>query len=270
MVLICISVLYPCLYVLACSFSNNNSVVRGEVSIYPVRPTLDAYRYLFKYRLIGSGYQNTLFLVIVGTAINMLLTMTTAYGLAKKTLVGRKPLMFMITFTMMFNGGLIPNYILVSDLKLMDTLWSLILPSAISAYNLIIMKNFFETLPEELNEAARIDGLSEIGILFRIVVPLSMASIATIGLFYAVGHWNAYFSAALYLNSRRNWPLQLVLRNLLANANMSELPQDLSSTVPYESLKMAVVVVTIGPIIVLYPFIQKYFVKGVMIGSLKG
>lgn len=274
MILFSLMVLYPVLNVIAVSISDNSAVMRGEVTIIPKGFTMRAYEYMIHYNLLGSGYKNTLFIVIVGTSINLLMTMMTAYALARRSLIGRKFFMLMITFTMMFTGGLIPNFILIRNLHLMDTLWSLILPGSISAYNMIIMKNFFESIPEELKEAARIDGLSEMGILFKIVVPLSMASIATIGLFYAVGHWNSYFNATIYLNSRKNWPLQVVLRDLIQKANTNgidaEMTTDYSTAIPLESLKMAVVIATTGPIILVYPFIQKYFVKGVMIGSLKG
>ncbi len=267
-----LTVLYPVLNVIAISFSNNSAVMRGEVTIWPVKPCLDAYRYMMTYNLLGTGFQNSLFILIVGTTINLLMTMMTAYPLAKKNLIGRKFFMLMITFTMMFTGGLIPNYIVIVKLGLIDSLWSLILPGAISAYNMIIMKNFFEALPSELNEAARIDGLSEMGILFRIVVPLSLPSLCTIGLFYGVSHWNSYFNATIYMNSRKKWPLQVVLRSLLENADVSDIDDGLqgSATLPVESLKMAVVVATTAPIVVLYPFIQKYFVKGALVGSIKG
>ena len=270
LLLLSVTILYTVLHVLAVSLSSNNSVVRGEVGVIPVRPNLEAYRYMLRYNLLGSGFRNSLFVLIVGTSINLLMTMTTAYPLARRALVGRKIFMLMITFTMMFSGGLIPNYIIIVRLGLVDSLWSLILPGCVSAYNMIIMKNFFEALPAELNEAARIDGLSEMGILFRIIVPLSLPSLCTIGLFYGVGHWNAYFNATIYLNSRNRWPLQVVLRNLLENAVTSEIDYGESASLPVEPLKMAVVVFTTAPIIVLYPFIQKYFVKGALVGSIKG
>ena len=270
LLLLSVTILYPVLHVLAVSFSNNNNVVCGEVGVLPIRPNLDAYRYMFRYNLLGSGFKNSLFVLMVGTGINLLMTMITAYPLARRSLIGRKLFMLMITFTMMFSGGLIPNYIIIVKLGLVDSLWSLILPGCISAYNMIIMKNFFEALPGELNEAARIDGLSELGILFRIIVPLSLPSLCTIGLFYAVGHWNAYFYATIYLNSRNRWPLQVVLRNLLENAVTSEIDYGESASLPVEPLKMAVVVFTTAPIVILYPFIQKYFVRGALVGSIKG
>ena len=266
-----LSVLYPMLNVLSISLSDSGAVMRGEVTAYPKGFTLKAYEYMLQYNLIGSGYLNSLFLLVVGTSINLIMTALTAYALSRKTLVGRKLFMMLIIFTMMFNGGLIPNYILMVDMKLIDKLWSLVLPGAISAYNLIILKNFFESLPEELKESARIDGLSEMGILTRIVIPLSLPAVCTIALFYAVAHWNSYFNATIYINSRYRWPLQVVLRDLIQNANAQALEGiDPGTTIPVEPLKMAVVVSTTLPILLIYPFIQKYFVKGVMVGSLKG
>ena len=270
LLLLSATILYPVLHVVAVSLSNNNNVVRGEVGIIPLQPNLEAYKYMLRYNLLGSGFRNSLFVLIVGTSINLLMTMMTAYPLARRSLIGRKFFMLMITFTMMFSGGLIPNYLVIVKLGLVDNLWSLILPGCISAYNMIIMKNFFEALPAELNEAARIDGLSEMGILFKIIVPLSLPSLCTIGLFYGVAHWNAYFNATIYLNSRNRWPLQVVLRNLLENAVTSEIDAGDSVTIPMEPLKMAVVVFTTAPIVVLYPFIQKSFVQGALVGSVKG
>lgn len=263
--------LYPMLNVLAVSFSGNEFAVRGEVTFYPKGFTITAYKYLLDFDILASGYMNTLFIVIVGTSINLLLTAMTAYVLSKRDLIGRSFFMFIIVFTMMFSGGMIPNFLLVKNLGLINSLWSLILPGAISAYNLIIMKNFFQSIPEELIESSRLDGLTEIGILFKIVIPLSMASMATIGLFYAVAHWNSFFNAVLYLNEKDKWPLQVVLRDILFFANMTDATsQDQVSNVPIEPLKMATIIATTAPILAFYPFIQRYFVKGVMIGSVKG
>lgn len=271
LLLLCFSVIYPMLHVVAVSFSDSSLVLRGEVGIIPKKPTLRAYEYMAQFKLVGDGFRNSIFITLVGTAINLVMTSMTAYALSKKTLVGRKFFMSIILFTMMFTGGLIPNYILVSKLKLIDSLWSVILPGMISAYNMIIMKNFFEAMPEELKESARIDGLSELGILVRIVMPLSMAVMATIGLFYAVAHWNGYFNASIYINTRYKWPLQVVLRDLIYNANQAGLDGiDPGATIPREPLNMAVVTVTTLPILAVYPYLQRYFVKGVMIGSLKG
>lgn len=263
--------LYPMLNVLAVSFSNNEFAVRGEVTIIPKGFTLTAYHYLFNFNTILSGYKNTFFILVVGTAINLLLTAMTAYALSKKDLIGRSFFLFMIVFTMMFSGGMIPHFLLVKNMGLMNSLWALILPGSISAYNMVIMKSFFQSIPEELIESARLDGLSEMGILFRIVIPLSMAALTTIGLFYAVGHWNSFFNAVIYLNQKSKWPLQVVLRDILFFANATDAAGDENYTkVPLEPLKMATIIATTAPILFVYPFIQKYFVKGVMIGSVKG
>lgn len=269
--LIAFMTLYPMLNVLAISFSGNEFAIRGEVSFYPKGFTLTAYKYLLDFDILATGYMNTIFVVVVGTAINLLLTAMTAYALSKKDLTGQSFFMFIIVFTMMFNGGMIPNFLLVKNLGLMNSLWSLILPGAISAYNLIIMKSFFQSIPVELIESGRLDGLTEMGVLFKIVIPLSMASMATIGLFYAVAHWNSFFDAVIYMNQKDKWPLQVVLRDILFFANMTDATsQDQIANVPIEPLKMATIVATTAPILAFYPFIQKYFVKGVMIGSVKG
>ena len=263
--------LYPVLHVVAVSFSANEYTMRGLVTIYPMGFNLEAYRYMFKISAILDGYANSFFVMLMGTLINLLLTCITAYPLAEKNLEGRSFILFIIVFTMMFNGGMIPGYMLVKDLGLINSLWALILPGAISAYNLILMRNFFQQIPVSLIESARIDGLSEISILFRIVIPLSTAALATIGLFYAVSHWNSYFSAVLYLNTKSKWPLQLVLRDVLINMELSEVvSDDYLTNIPLEPLKMATIVGTTLPILLVYPFLQKYFVKGVLIGSIKG
>ncbi|HBM79233.1 MAG TPA: ABC transporter permease [Clostridiaceae bacterium] len=271
MCLLALVTLYPMINVLAVSLSRNDYVVRGEVTFYPIGFTLKAYNYLFKFSTILDGYRNTLFLVIVGTALNLFFTAMTAYALSKRDLIGRNLFLFLIVFTMMFGGGMIPNYLLVKDLHLINSLWSLILPGTISAYNLIIMKNFFQAIPRELIESSRIDGLSEMGILFRMVIPLSLPALTTIGLFYAVGHWNSFFDAIIYINNKKKWPLQLILRDILFFADTQQaLTDDISTNIPLEPLKMATVIGTTLPVLVFYPFIQKYFVKGVMIGSVKG
>jgi ABC-type glycerol-3-phosphate transport system permease component len=271
LIMLAIVTIYPMLNVLAVSVSSNAHAVRGDVTFYPKEFTLAAYHYLGKFGVIANGYKNTIFLVVVGTSINLLLTAMTAYVLSKRDLIGRNVFLFLIVFTMMFSGGLIPSFLLVKNLGLIDSLWALILPGSISAYNLIIMKNFFQSIPNELIESARIDGLSEMGILFRIVLPLSMASLATIGLFYAVGHWNSFFGAVIYINKKSNWPLQVVLRDILFFANMTEVvSEEQLANVPLEPLKMATIIATTLPVLFVYPFIQRYFVKGVMIGSVKG
>ena len=272
MLLISALMVMPIVNAFAISFSANAPAARGEVGFWPINFTIDAYRYLKNFAIIGTGFQNSFFLLFCGTGINMFLTILTAYPLSRRRLKGRKIFMTGIIFTMMFGGGLIPSYLLIMNLKLLDSIWSLILPGAISAWNLIIMKNFFESLPMELIEAARVDGMSEPGIVLKIIIPLSMSAIATIALFYGVSHWNSYFSAAIYINDRAKWPLQLVLREIVVAAQMAQAQtgMDLALNVPVEPLKMAVIVVTTTPILCIYPFIQKYFVKGVIMGAIKG
>lgn len=270
MIVLLIITLYPFLNVFVVSFSDNQFVTRGLVTIYPRGFNLIAYKLLLGMKIVWTGYINTFFLVIVGTSINLLLTSMTAYSLSKKDLPGRNKILLFMIFTMMFSGGMIPSFLLIRDLHLMNSLWSMILPGAISAYNMILMKNFFQAIPESLLESARIDGLGEIGILFKIVLPLSTAALATIGLFYAVGHWNAFFNAVMYINDRNKWPLQLVLREILFNSTTVVQSDTDASKIPIEPLKMAVIVATTFPVLLIYPFVQKYFVKGVMIGSVKG
>ena len=272
MILISAIMIMPMLNVYAISFSGDAPAARGEVAFWPINFTIDAYRYLRNFSILLTGFQNSFFLLFCGTAINMLFTIVTAYPLSRKTLLGRKYFLMAIIFTMMFGGGLIPTYLLIMRLNLLDSIWALILPGTISAWNLIIMKNFFESLPVELIEAARIDGMSEVFIVLKIIIPLSMAAIATIALFYGVAHWNAYFSAAIYISNRSRWPLQLVLREIVVAAQMAQAQtgMDLALSIPLEPLKMAVIVVTTTPILCIYPFIQKYFVRGVIMGAIKG
>jgi putative aldouronate transport system permease protein len=272
MVIVSALMVMPLLNAYAISFSANAPAARGEVGFWPVGFTVDAYKYLKNFSILATGFKNSAFLLSFGTCVNMFFTILTAYPLSRKTLAGRKFFLAAIVFTMMFSGGLIPMYLLLLKLKLINTTWSLILPGMISAWNLIIMKNFFESIPKELIEAARVDGMSEMRIVVKIIIPLSMSAIATIALFYGVGHWNAYFSAAIYINERSKWPLQLVLREIVVAAQMAQAQtgMDLALNVPVEPLKMAVIVVTTTPILCIYPFIQKYFVKGVIMGAIKG
>jgi len=272
MVFISAIMVMPLLNAYAISFSSNAPAARGEVGFWPVGFTVEAYMYLRNFSILATGFRNSVFLLICGTGVNMFFTILTAYPLSRKTLAGRKYILAAILFTMMFSGGLIPMYLLLLNLKMLNTFWALIIPGMISAWNLIIMKNFFESLPKELIEAARVDGMSEAGIVLKIIIPLSMSAIATIALFYGVGHWNAYFSAAIYINDRAKWPLQLVLREIVVAAQMAQAQtgMDLALSIPVEPLKMAVIVVTTTPILCIYPFIQKYFVKGVIMGAIKG
>ena len=248
----------------------------GKVWLFPVDFTLDGYKAVFQNPQIGVGYMNSLFYTVVGTAINVSLTIMFGYPLAKRTLYGRHFFMIVLVITMMFDGGLIPYYLLVKDLQLLDTRWAMILPGAMGVIQVIVARTFFQTtIPDELSEAAELDGCSDIRFILSIVLPLSKPIIAVMTLMYAVGHWNAYFDALIFLRSPDLFPLQIILRNVLilntvdpsmmANVDQVQAQQGLK-----DLLKYSLIVVASAPVLIIYPFVQKHFVKGVMIGSLKG
>lgn len=266
--------LYPLLYVAFASFSDPATLMTTRsVLLRPLGFTLEAYVRVFDNPMILTGYRNTLFYVVGGTALNLLMTMLAAYALSRRNVMFRRPLMLLIVFTMFFSGGLIPTFLLVGrTLNLMDTPWALILPGAIHTVNLIIMRTAFEGIPYELEEAARIDGANDFIILFRIVLPLSMPVVAVMILFYAVGHWNAFFSAMVYLRTRELYPLQLILREILISNSTEMMTAGVASgdVMPIgETIKYATIIVATVPILFVYPFLQRYFVKGVMIGAIK-
>lgn len=269
-------VLFPLLHIVASSFSAPAAVVAGRVTIWPVDFSLRGYEAVFQYKSIGVGYRNTILYTVLGTATNIFMTICAAYPLAKRNLPLRNPIMMLFTFTMFFSGGMIPNYLLLRDLKLLNKIPAMIIPGAISAYNMIIMRTFFqETIPQELGEAAEIDGCNEFLFLVRIVLPLSTAAIAVVALYYAVGHWNSYFSAFLYLSDPKLKPLQIVLRDILIlnQINQEQLlmaDEYIAQQGMAELLKYSIIIVSSLPVLALYPMVQRYFVKGVMIGSVKG
>lgn len=274
-VLIMMVVLVPLLFVLAASFSDPDLVLRGEVFIIPKGFTLQPYTMVFDNPDIWRGYRNTVLYTLMGTAINIALTVLAAYPLSRREMVGRRFLTVVVLLTMYFNGGLIPTYLLVRSLKLYNTIWAMVLPAAISTYNLIVAKSFFEqNIPAELYESARIDGCGNVRMLFSIVLPLSKAILAVLVLYYGVAHWNSYFNALVYLRNEELHPLQIVLRNILL---LSQTEQMGSNDVGMgekikmvEAIKYSVIVVSSVPVLLLYPLAQRYFVKGVMIGAVKG
>lgn len=270
-VLICVVMIYPFLYVAACSFSGDVAILGGRVTLLPIGFQTQAYRLVFDYPLIGRSYLNTVLYTVCGTAVNMCLSILGAYALSRRDLPGRKGFTFFIAFTMLFSGGLIPSYLLIRSLHLIDTFWVMIIPNAINTWNLIMLKTFFQETPQSLLEAAKIDGSSEWNTLLRIVLPLSVPSLMTIGLFYAVGHWNGYFHAMIYLSTPSRNPLQIVLRDIVLQNSMerqfASMQQGTRASV--ESVKYATIMFATIPILCVYPFIQKYFVKGVMLGSIK-
>ena len=271
-VIILIIELYPLIYVVSASFSSSDAISRGQVYLLPVEFSLDGYKMLSKNKDILTGFTNSVLYLIVGTSINMLLTVALAYPLSRKELPFRNMLTLFIVFTMYVQGGLIPTYLQVSRMNLVDTLWGLILPNAIITTNMIIMRTYFQTsLPESLHEAAVLDGCNYTCYLLKIVLPLSLPILAVVGLYYAVGHWNNYFDALIYLRSRDKQSLQLVLRDiLLANQVNSGDGSYSESSKLGVTIKYSVIVVSCIPMMIAYPFVQKFFVKGVMIGALKG
>lgn len=269
LVFVCI---YPFLNVVAYSFSSNRSVMAGEVTFFPIEPQLDAYREILHRGQIWISMNVTIIVTLLGTGIGLLLTIFAAYALSKKKLKGRTWINGMILFTMYFSGGIIPSFLIVKDLGMFDHLTSLYIPTAMNVFNFIVMRTFFRELPESLEEAAYLDGATDIQILTKIVLPLSLPIIATIGLFYAVAYWNDYFNSLIYIQSPDKYTLQLRLRSLLYADELGAAgaTEGIGNHVMAESLKMSCIVVGTVPILIVYPWLQKYFVKGVMLGSVKG
>lgn len=277
MCLFMILVIVPVFTVVMTSFVSEAEIARrGTFIIIPEKFDFSAYKMLLASgRNIARAYGNTLFRVVVGTALNLIFTITLAYGLSREGLKGRTVLTGFVFFTMLFSGGMIPTFILVKGLGLIDSRWAMVLPCMINTWNLLIMRNFFYGIPKSLEEAAVIDGANDVQVLVKIVLPLSKASIATIGLFYAVSHWNAWFDAMLYINTTALLPMQNILRNIITAASSigdlgAEAYNSLDVVPPSQAIRAATIVITTLPILVAYPFVQKYFVKGVMVGSVKG
>jgi multiple sugar transport system permease protein/putative aldouronate transport system permease protein len=269
--------LYPLWIVAVSSISLPSEVSAGRVWLWPVGLSLEGYQAVLKYKLIGSGYVNSLFLMIAGTAFSMVVTILGAYPLSRQDMPGRNGIMLLFTFTMFFSGGLVPFFILMRDLKLINSLWALILPAAINVWNIILMKTYFQSnIPAEIHQAAQIDGASDIRFLLQVVIPLSKPIIAVLALFTAVSFWNSYFNALIFINDTGKFPLQLVLRDILIvnQSNPTQIGQNIeglkNKQALIESLKYSVIVVSSLPLMIAYPFVQKFFVTGIVVGSLKG
>jgi len=269
--------IYPIYFILIASFSDPNLVNTGKVLFVPKGITFIGYKKILANDSIWLGYRNTIIYTTLGTFINVFLTITSGYVLSRKDLIGRNVILFFFTFTMFFSGGMIPTYMLVKSLGITNTVWAMVLPNAMSVWNMMIAKTFFSTsIPDELLEAAFLDGCGNLRFFSLIVLPLSKAIIAVMVLFYAVAHWNSFFNALIYLESQTKYPLQLVLRNILLVNQMNDasMLDDISAVIERqklaELLKYGIIIVSSVPILILYPFIQKYFVRGVMIGSIKG
>lgn len=276
-----IIVIYPLIYILSASISDPKLVGSGEMWLFPKGITFDGYKRVFENSSIWIGYGNTILYTVVGTTINLLVTLPAAYALSRKDFIGRNFFMGMFMVTMFFGGGLVPTYLLIKELGMINTMWAIVIPSAASIWNIIVSRTFFQSaIPKELQEAAQIDGCTNMRLFIRIILPLSMPIIAVMALFYGVGNWNSYFSALIYLNDADKYPLQLVLRQILVLQEMSAQGGgmiDTSTAVAMNSkaeiaalVKYAVIIVATVPIIAIYPFLQRYFVQGVMIGSVKG
>ena len=266
--------LYPLYLQLITSVSHGLEVMKGGITFLPRNVTFSTYKTLVRGELF-MYMKNTIVYTVVGTAVNLLMSCLCAYPLARKTFSGRKFFTIMVTITLFFSGGMIPMYLTVKQFGLMDTMWALILPGAISTYNMIIIRTAFQSIPESLIESAQLDGANDMIILWRIVVPLSKATLATMLLFYAVSHWNSYFDAMLYINKKELYPLQIMLRNMLIGGLFNEETAIAGASadsfaVTDATLRSAAIIVTTLPILIVYPFVQRYFVKGVMIGSVKG
>ncbi|MBE5771629.1 MAG: carbohydrate ABC transporter permease [Clostridiales bacterium] len=275
MILLLIVTTYPLIYVLSASFSSPRAVGNGQVVLWPVEFSLRGYQEVFEYQVVWLGYKNTIFYTLVGTVINVVMTMMAAFALSKKTLPGRGMFTFLFTFTMLFSGGLVPTYLQLRSLGIVNTRWSLLLPGAISVYNMVVTRTFIQNIPGELSEAAEIDGCSHFKYFFLILLPLSKAILAVISLYYAVGHWNSYFNALIYISDRNLYPLQIFLRDVLVlnSVDPSSIldPEEAQALEGMRDLlKFSMIVVSTVPILCIYPAIQKYFAKGVMVGSLKG
>lgn len=275
-----IIVAYPLIFIISASFSNPADVQNGTMWLYPTHFTLEAYKTLFRTSDIWIGYKNTIIYAALGTLVNLVCTVSSGYALSRKDFMIRGFVMKFFSLTMFFSGGLIPMYLLMKSFGFLNTVWAMIIPGAVSVYNMVMCRTFFQmTIPEELLEAAQVDGCGDFRFFIKIVLPLSGALIAVMVLFFAVGHWNAYFNGLIYLTDRKRYSLQMVLQEILVNQNMSQVDSSLSSMDVTESLrrqrladsiKYGVIIVGSLPVLLLYPLIQKYFVKGIMIGSIKG
>lgn len=271
MIFILICTLYPFWYVVVSSLSSISHVTNSVVLLWPDGLHWESYQQVFRNNLVPVAYGNTIFITLIGTAVSMLLTALSAFVLSRKELPGNKIMTMFVVFTMLFHAGLVPFYLQVKNLGLLNSRWSLIWPFALSTYNTVILRNFFKSVPDALYEASSIDGSTYIGYFFKILLPLSLPSIATITLFYAVSYWNAYFYSILFITDRNLYPIQAILRQILMSSEFNTLMyDDAAQSMPSEMLKCAMIVVTALPIICVYPFLQRYFVKGIMVGSLKG
>jgi putative aldouronate transport system permease protein len=269
--LVAIVTFFPLYYVFVVSFTDPAEYLQKSFILFPEKWSLDSYKYLLSTKAFANSLGVSAYLAVVGTALSLVVTAALSYTLSRKRLRGRQLILLLILLTILFSPGMIPNYMVVRQFGLINSLWSLIIPALASGWNVILMKGFFDSIPAELEESAAIDGCNDLTIWFKIILPLSLPSLAAFGLFYAVGYWNQFFNALIYLNDSSKWPVQVMLQNMLLNANNTDLQADvLAVAPPAETLKMAAVIVATVPILLVYPFLQKHFAKGAMVGSVKG
>lgn len=270
---IAVIAIFPFLNIIAISLSGAGAVMTNKVSIFPIEFTLNTYKKVIENPYIWSSYRNSIFYTIVFVSISLLVTTLAAYPLSKRRLIGRRPILFFITFTTIFHGGMIPTFLVVKEVGLLNSFWALVIPYCITVYNLMLLRTFFEGLPIEVEEAAKIDGLGDLGIMTKIYVPLTLPMYATLFLMLTVTQWNSFFPALLYLNNRAQYPLQIVLREIVlldSQATFTEFITNLNDMPVQQSLKAATIIFVSLPILAIYPFVQKYFVKGMIMGSVKG
>ncbi|MFB5760386.1 carbohydrate ABC transporter permease [Paenibacillus medicaginis] len=271
LILIALTCLLPFVNVIASSFASTQEVVAKKFILFPTTFSLDAYKYILSTPTIFKSLGVSIGVTLVGTFVSMVLTAFMAYGLSRKYLLGRNIINFLVVFSMLFSGGMIPTFLVVKSLGLIDSYWSLILPVAINAFNMIIMRNFFQALPDSLEESAKMDGATDFGVFLKIMLPLALPSIATISLFYAVTYWNTYMNAILYLNDSNKWPIQILLRQIvIVSSGMQAESGSVDVLPPAQTIKMAVIVVATVPMLIAYPFVQKHFTKGALLGAVKG
>ncbi|HZG86705.1 carbohydrate ABC transporter permease [Paenibacillus sp.] len=273
--IISLASVFPFIYVFSVSFTDPEVYVPLKFYLFPEQWSLAAYQYILSTNSFVNAFKNTTFVTVVGTILSILVSFTFAYALTKKSMPGRNLMMSAVVFTLVFNAGILPNYLLIKELGLLNSLWSLIWSGLTSAWSLIVIKSFLESLPPELEEAARIDGCSEIGVFWRIVIPLSMPAIAAFTLFFAVAYWNTYFNALIYVSDSEKWTLQVLVKSLVIDSDSNGVGAAGASGgdgafLPQETIRMASIVLAMAPILLVYPFLQKHFAKGVMLGSVKG
>lgn len=271
--LVCI--LVPLIFVVAASFSSPKALLSAKVFLWPVEPTLRGYKTVIENNLLMSSFMNSIIITVVGTVINVVVTVLAAYPLSRKDLAVRNVVMILFTFTMLFSGGMIPTYLLIKDLKMLDTIWALVIPGSVSVWNLIITRTYFQsTIPDEIYESASIDGCNDFKFLWKMVIPLAVPILAVNVLLYAIGHWNNYFNAMLYMSTNTKFPLQLILREILVNMDTGGMTLDVKDQLERQETKYLLqyssIIIGTVPLMLLYPLIQKYFVKGIMVGAVKG